>query len=149
MAAILVSLLIIITIYLVITDRFFIGKNPRNRNYSNQNIPKYKPQKQYEIKSKSVTYLPSQPKQEEYTITPKIEEIPKKEDFIIVPSNLEEILQKKRQRGYSRPEMELRGLVKDNQAVDRLILALMDRHPQRNREWCADKALGDWLRDRQ
>lgn len=148
MSAILVSLLILITIYLVITDRFFIAKNPRNRNYSNQNIPKYKPQKQYQVKSKSVTYLPSQPKKLEYTITAKVEEIPKKEEVNQVRSTPKERIVNKKDRGYSRPEHELRGLIKDDAAVDRLIIALIDKFPDRSREWCADKALGDWLRDR-
>lgn len=129
MTAILVSILILITIYLVITDRFFIAKKPRNRNYSNQNIPKYKPQKQYQVKA-------------------KVEEIPKKQDVNQARSTPKERIVNKKDKGYSRPENELRGLVKDDGAVDRLIISLIDRFPDRSREWCADKALGDWLRDR-
>jgi hypothetical protein len=148
MAAILVGLLIVIGICLFATDGFFITKKTKNRTYSNQNKYQYKPKKQYEVKSKSVTYLPSQPQKQEYTVTPQVEEIPKKEEVNQVRSTRKERIVNKRDRGYSRPEHELRGLVKDDGAVDRLIIALIDRYPDRSREWCADKALGDWLRDR-
>jgi hypothetical protein len=45
-------------------------------------------------------------------------------------------------------EKELRNLVKNDQAVDRLLKAAMDKYTDKGYLWYIDKVLSDWLRDR-
>lgn len=144
MEAILLGVILVLVIYLALTDRYLLNMKRKNEFPRKLNKPQPKPKKKYEVKSKSVTYLPSEPKKEEPLITPKLEEKPKKE----VSSTSTPTVNDKKQRGYSRQESELRRLVKDDGAVDRLIIALIDKFPDKSRNWCADKALADWLRDR-
>ena len=50
-------------------------------------------------------------------------------------------------RGGAQSERKLVRLV-GKKPADRLIEKLQQRHPERSREWCADKALFDLERDR-
>ncbi len=50
-------------------------------------------------------------------------------------------------RGGTQSERKLMKVV-GRPAANRLIDQLQQRNPDRSREWCADKALFDWERDR-
>jgi hypothetical protein len=50
-------------------------------------------------------------------------------------------------RGGAKSERQLVKAV-GRPAASRLIAQLQQRNPDRSREWCADKALFDWERDR-
>jgi hypothetical protein len=45
-------------------------------------------------------------------------------------------------------EREIRSLVKDDNAVDRLLASAKFKYPDKSHSWIVDKVLSDWLRDR-